>query len=397
MLGAEVGDLGEGVDLPGVGRSCGRGHEEGVVQVGQRLVEGGQVQDAGGGGHDDGLGEPEEPGGAGERVVGVGSDDQLHRSVQAVLLAGEEEGELVGLGAAGGDEGVGVRAGREDLGREGAGEGLLQGGGGGGLVPGVHGRVERGGGEVGGDGHGQRRAVQVGGAVGVGGVGGACREGVHEGAERFVRPGSGVGEERPDRLFHLGGAARGTAGREGPRAGGGAGGEGGEDRTEQWPQGGGPGGPAGEGGVGRGLALTGYRVLCRRRRAHAGPSGVVWCGVRAHQGVQGRRWVSGVDNERNSKVVRGCGEGELGVGGWYRGWAPSVSHPVPGAVGVRPAAVGLRRAGRRWCGGGYLVERTRRARERASSWSVSLRRSAGVRSGEARCSSPRARAAGVTS
>ena len=110
-------------------------------------------------------------------MVGVGRDEEPEGG--AVFLAGEEQGELVGFGAAGGDQGVG---GACFLG-EGAGDECFEGGGGGGLVPGVEGGVEGAGGEVGGGGDGEGRAVEVGGAQGVGGVGGACGEGVDEGAQ----------------------------------------------------------------------------------------------------------------------------------------------------------------------------------------------------------------------
>lgn len=105
--GAEVGDVGEGVDLAGVGGACGGGYEEGTVgavEPGEGFVECGEVHDAGGGGDDDGGGEAEEPGGAADAVVGVGGADGLYG---AVAFAGEEQGELVGFGAAGGDECVG--------------------------------------------------------------------------------------------------------------------------------------------------------------------------------------------------------------------------------------------------------------------------------------------------
>lgn len=58
-----------------------------------------------GGGDDDGVGQAEQPGGAGQGVVGVGAVEEADAG--AVGFAGEEEGELVGFGAAGGDEGVG--------------------------------------------------------------------------------------------------------------------------------------------------------------------------------------------------------------------------------------------------------------------------------------------------
>lgn len=102
--GAEVGDVGEGVDLAGVGGACGGGDEQGAVEFGEGFVECGEVHDACGGGDDDGCGKAEEPGGAGDAVVGVGGADGLYG---AVAFAGEEQGELVGFGAAGGDECVG--------------------------------------------------------------------------------------------------------------------------------------------------------------------------------------------------------------------------------------------------------------------------------------------------
>lgn len=78
--------------------------EQGAVEFGEGFVERGEVEGAGGGGDGDGFGEAEEPGGAGDAVVGVGAADGLYG---AVAFAGEEQGELVGLGAAGGDDGVG--------------------------------------------------------------------------------------------------------------------------------------------------------------------------------------------------------------------------------------------------------------------------------------------------
>ncbi|WDT91234.1 hypothetical protein H0E86_07745 [Streptomyces sp. SCSIO-PteL053] len=102
--GAEVGDGVEGVDLavsvvPAVAMT-----RRGGVEFGEGVVQGGEVEGAGGGGYDDGFGEAEEPGGAGDAVVGVGAADGLYG---AVAFAGEEQGELVGFGAAGGDDGVG--------------------------------------------------------------------------------------------------------------------------------------------------------------------------------------------------------------------------------------------------------------------------------------------------
>lgn len=57
-------------------------------------------------------------------MVGVGGADGLYG---AVAFAGEEECELVGFGAAGGDEGVGVGGVGVDLGGECAGEGGFEG------------------------------------------------------------------------------------------------------------------------------------------------------------------------------------------------------------------------------------------------------------------------------
>ena len=77
----------------GVGGSGGGDDEEGPVEAGEGLVEGGGVHRAVGGGDGDGFGEAEEPGGAGDAVVGGGGADGLDG---AVAFAGEEEGELVG-------------------------------------------------------------------------------------------------------------------------------------------------------------------------------------------------------------------------------------------------------------------------------------------------------------
>lgn len=103
---AECGDVGEGVDESGVGGARGGCYEDRAGECGEGLIEGGGIEGAGGRGYDDGGGQAEQPGGAGQRVVGVATDDQPH--ARAVCFAGEEEGELVGFGAAGGDEGVGV-------------------------------------------------------------------------------------------------------------------------------------------------------------------------------------------------------------------------------------------------------------------------------------------------
>ncbi|CAM5690200.1 hypothetical protein SFUMM280S_05058 [Streptomyces fumanus] len=175
--GAAGGDLGQRVDEAGVGGAGGGGDEVGAGGVAQGVVEGVGVEAAGRGGDGDGVGQAVEPGGAGQRVVGVGAVHEAQAG--SVVLAGEEDGELVGFGAAGGDEGVGGAG----LVGEGAGDEGFQGGGGGGLVPGVEGGVEGAGGEVGGGGDGERRSVQVAGAQGVGGVGGAGGEGGDEGAQ----------------------------------------------------------------------------------------------------------------------------------------------------------------------------------------------------------------------
>lgn len=73
----------------------------------------------------------------------------------------------------------------------------FEGGCGGGLVPGVHGGVEGGHSEVGGGREGEGRAVEVGRAQGVGGVGGAFGEGLYEGAQRGVGAAAVVGQGSP--------------------------------------------------------------------------------------------------------------------------------------------------------------------------------------------------------
>lgn len=74
---ADVGDLREGVDEARVGRSGGGGDEFGSGQVGEGFVERRGVEGAGGRGHGDGVGQAEEPGSAGQGVVGVGAGDEL--------------------------------------------------------------------------------------------------------------------------------------------------------------------------------------------------------------------------------------------------------------------------------------------------------------------------------
>src|SRR5690606_8177898 len=104
--GAAGGDLGQRVDQAGVGGAGGGGDQVGARHVGQGVVEGGGVEGAGGSGDLDGVGQAEEPGGTGQRVVGAGRVDEPHGGAEP--FAREEEGELVGLGTAGGDEAVGV-------------------------------------------------------------------------------------------------------------------------------------------------------------------------------------------------------------------------------------------------------------------------------------------------
>lgn len=160
---------------------------------------------AGGGGDDDGLGQAEEPGGAVDGVVGGGTAHDLDG---AVSFSGEEEGELVGFGPAGGDQGVRVGP---DLGGECCGDEGFEGGGGRGLVPGVHRRVEGAGGEVGGGREGERRGVQVGGAVWFGGVGGAFGEGADEGGEGFFGAGAVLWEYVCGRVAYALGDGLGSA------------------------------------------------------------------------------------------------------------------------------------------------------------------------------------------
>lgn len=198
---AQVGDLGQRVDEAGVGGAGGGGDEQGARQLGEGFAEGGGVHRAGGGGDDDGVGQAEEPGGAGQGVVGVGAVDEPQAAVCAsVCFPGEKEGELVGLGAAGGDE----RVRRAGFARQRPCHECLQFGGGGGLVPGVQGGVEDGDGEVRGGGDGEGRAVQVGGAQRVGGVRGALGEGPYEGVQGVVAalPGQYVADRVPHPSGH---------------------------------------------------------------------------------------------------------------------------------------------------------------------------------------------------
>lgn len=142
-----------------------------------------------------------------------------------------------------------------DLVGEGRGDEGFQGGGGGGLVPGVHGGVERARGEVGGGGDGEWRAVQVGGAQRVGGVGGAFGEGGDEGAQSLFGSGAVDGQQLPDVVVELRRDGLGSARREWAAPVGGALVQGVEDGGEQRPQGVGALGTPGEG----------------RRAAHTGP------------------------------------------------------------------------------------------------------------------------------
>lgn len=61
---AQVGDLGQWVDLPGVGGPGARRDEARARQIGEGLVECGQIQDARGRGYGHRLGQAEQPGGA---------------------------------------------------------------------------------------------------------------------------------------------------------------------------------------------------------------------------------------------------------------------------------------------------------------------------------------------
>ena len=172
---------------------------------GEGVVERGGVEDAGGGGEGVRRGRPSSQAARWTLWWALAPQTSTDGARAVGGFAGEQQGELVGFGAAGGDEGVRRRAVRVDsAARARAGE-RLQFGGGGGLVPGVEGWIERGGGEVGRGRDGERRAVQMGGAVRVGGVGGACGEGGDEGAQRVVRPCAVVGDARAGRRHGCGG------------------------------------------------------------------------------------------------------------------------------------------------------------------------------------------------
>lgn len=260
------------------------------MQVGEGGVERGEVHGAGGGGDGDGFGQAQEPGCAAQGVVGVGAADHLDG---AVAFAGEEEGDLVGLGAAGGEEGVGGGVAGIDLGGEGAGDERFEGGGCGGLIPGVHRGVEGRCGEVGGGGEGEGRAVEVCGAEGVGGVGCALGDGVDEGAEGFFGAGAGAWEYRVDGFAYAGRGVFRPPGREGPAAGDGSVVQRVEHGGQQRAQGGGACGAAGEG--------RGVHAGCR-------PSGARG---QTHQLDRGSGGAAAQHNELNPKVVLRGGGGKL--------------------------------------------------------------------------------------
>lgn len=146
-------------------------------------------------------------------MVGVGAADEAYAGAEP--LAGEQEGEVVGLGATGGDEGV--REAR--LGGEGAGDERFQFRGRRGLVPGVQGGVEDGGGQVGGGRDSERRAVQMRRAQGVCRVGGALGEDPDQGVRggRVAPLRQDLADRRAHPGGHRGGAARGQ--RAAPDAG----------------------------------------------------------------------------------------------------------------------------------------------------------------------------------
>lgn len=108
--------------------------------------------------------------------------------------------------------------------------------------------------------------MQVGCAEGVGGVGGACGEGVDEGAQRFVVAGSVGGEYVAECGPDAGGLGIRAAGGQGTAAVPGSGGQGVEDGVQEGPQGGGAVGSAGE----RGRCAC----ACAGRRGHRGPPGL---------------------------------------------------------------------------------------------------------------------------
>ena len=226
------------------------------------------------------------------------------------------------------------------------GDECFQFGGGRGLVPGVEGRVEGGGGEVGGGGDGEGWAVQVGGAVG----GGRGRRRLRRGRGRGCvgRRGSpSSGRTSPTAFADACGDRVGAARGQGAAAGEGAFAQCVEDGVEQGPQG---VGALGAGGEGVGVLM-------------GGSSGAL-------------------GGQREFQLVRDC------VGRARKG--PVEPEPRKGVCPARGKHVGgtagaCRGAGRapRW--GALVVDwRTRNARARSSSWSASLRRRAGIGSASSR-------------
>ena len=139
--------------------------------------------------------------------------------------------------------------------------------------------------------------MEVGGAVGVCGVGGAFGEGGDEGAEGVVGAGAVVGDEGAGGVVELVGDGVGAAGGEGAVAAGGAVVECGEDGVEEGPQVGGACGASGEGRGGHGWC---------------GPSGARgrWCQlVRVAEGAAEE------PNDLDPKGVLRFGVGVLGPAG----------------------------------------------------------------------------------
>ena len=161
---ADGGDLAQRVDRAGVRGPRGRDDDR-VLQGRKRFLERGRDDPVVLARHDYRRGQAEQPGRAADAVVCVGAAD---RPDAAVAFPRQQQAEEVRFGAAGGHHGVG--GGRVRVAEPGdpGGELALQLARDRCLVPGVHGRVERARHDVGRDGHGERRAVQVSGAGRVG-------------------------------------------------------------------------------------------------------------------------------------------------------------------------------------------------------------------------------------
>lgn len=157
-----------------------------------------------------------------DAVVGVGAGHHPE-GAGGRPFPGDEQRDQVGLGAAAGDERVrGGGGGVDEPGQGGRGQ-LLDHPGRGRLVPGVQGGVQGRPRQVRGDGHGQRRAVQMGDTGGVGRVGRPFRRGADHVRERGLGADALLGQDRSAQGARATGHGLGPPGGQRPAPGRGGG------------------------------------------------------------------------------------------------------------------------------------------------------------------------------